>query len=175
MFIFTYVLLINADKTVNSDLNVCIFLFYIVGFETRQGFIDVKSSSVHFYVQRSTSFSTLNTPIPFEVERLNVGRAMNLASGIFTAPKPGIYYFAFSYVKVPSTAPMNVYLFVNGAGISDAHSTHYNGHLTATLHSTLKLEMGDQISLIITNGAVYDDPAHITHFSGFLLEEELVI
>ena len=60
------------------------------------GQYDVKSSPVYFYVQRSTNFDTENVPIPFEVTRLNVGNAMNAASGIFTAPKTGIYFFSFS-------------------------------------------------------------------------------
>ena len=47
-------------------------------------------------MQRSTNFGTENVPIPFEVTRLNVGNAMNVASGIFTAPKTGIYFFSFS-------------------------------------------------------------------------------
>ena len=70
---------------------------------------------------------------------------------------------------------MNVSLRLNGEHVANAHSTNYNGHLTATSHSTLKLEMGDQISLVITVGAVYDDAGVTTQFSGFLLEEDLVL
>ena len=54
-------------------------------------------------------------------------------------------------------------------------ATVYNGHETAALHSTLKLDMGDQISLVIVGGAVFDDASHYTHFSGFLLEEDFVV
>ena len=38
------------------------------------------------YVQKNNSFTTPYVPIPFEVERLNIGGAINLTSGIFTAP-----------------------------------------------------------------------------------------
>ncbi len=100
---------------------------------------------------------------------------MNLGSGIFTAPQAGIYYFTFSCIKVPSTAGMNVFLRLNGANVAAGYSTSYNGYLTATLHSTLKLEVGDQISLVVTEGAVHDIDNHYTHFSGFLLEEDLVV
>jgi len=88
------------------------------------GLIDVKSSPVQFHVQRKTSFSTLNTPIPFEIERLNVGRAMDLASGIFTAPKAGIYYFVFSCLKQPSTTYMSVFLRLNGVNIGRGHGSN---------------------------------------------------
>ena len=32
----------------------------------------------YFYVQKSTSFKLIDTPIPFEIEKLNMGNAMNL-------------------------------------------------------------------------------------------------
>ena len=67
--------------------------------ETSLGNIDVKTKSVHFYVQRDKPFSTPNVVIPFELERLNVGGAMNLTTGIFTVPVAGIYHFEFSCLR----------------------------------------------------------------------------
>ncbi|EFX69010.1 C1q and tumor necrosis factor-related protein 5 [Daphnia pulex] len=64
--------------------------------QTRIGYVDVKSAPVHFYVTRDTTFKLTNTPIPFDLVRMNEGNAMDLASGKFTAPRPGIYYFSFT-------------------------------------------------------------------------------
>ncbi len=137
------------------------------------GLIDVKSSPVQFHVQRKTSFSTLNTPIPFEIERLNVGRAMDLASGIFTAPKAGIYYFVFSCLKQPSTTYMSVFLRLNGVNIGRGHGSNLNSLLNVIIHSTLELDIGDQIYLSLPEGPLFDDISSYTQFSGFLLEENL--
>jgi len=60
------------------------------GYETRYGFVDIKSNPVHFFVTRSSTWSTLNVPMTFSVEKLNLGGGMNLGSGVFTVPKSGI-------------------------------------------------------------------------------------
>jgi hypothetical protein len=49
----------------------------------------VKSLPVIFYAQKNSKFSTQGVPIPFELERLNIGGAMNGKTGKFTAPRNG--------------------------------------------------------------------------------------
>jgi hypothetical protein len=72
----------------------------------------VKSAPVYFYVQRSSEFAILNTPIPFTVARVNEGNAMNLATGKFTAPRNGIYFFAFTAeVNFPADSSSYVDLY----------------------------------------------------------------
>jgi hypothetical protein len=82
------------------------------------GYADVKSAPVHFYVQRNSSFFTYNTPIPFDLARVNEGNAMNLTSGIFTAPRPGIYFFSFTgmalFPAASSSVQLSVFLYCNG-------------------------------------------------------------
>jgi hypothetical protein len=54
--------------------------------ETAVGVVDVKSSPVYFHVQRNLTYDIAGITIPFQIERLNVGRRTNISSGIFTAP-----------------------------------------------------------------------------------------
>ena len=136
----------------------------------------MKSSPAYFYVQRNTNFGTKNVAIPFELERLNVGGAMNAGSGIFTVPKPGTYFFSFSGIGTPTsyTRPQ-IYLNGNviGSGHADAESID---NPTFTLQSTLQLNAGDQVSLKLRsepNGYLYDTSDHYTHFTGWLLQEDL--
>ncbi|EFX82610.1 C1qdc1 protein [Daphnia pulex] len=149
------------------------------------GYADVKSAPVHFYVQRNSSFSRENTPIPFELARVNEGNAMNLTSGIFTAPRPGIYFFSFAglaRLSSSSKAWFQSYLNLNGNRIGTSFVTQYNDpvdqYSPLTLQSTLNLKKGDQLWVQIVSSSVsssylYDNSDHMTHFTGFLLEEEI--
>jgi hypothetical protein len=146
----------------------------------------VKSAPVHFFVQRNSPFSKPGTPIPFELARVNEGNAMNLTSGIFTAPRPGIYFFSFTglaYFPVSSSSVyLRVELLLNGGLIGLGYVEESNTvafHLSPlTLQSQLNLKSGDQVSLRFggrsTGTYLYDDQYHYNHFTGFMLEEDIV-
>ena len=159
-----------------TQIQPYIIFIIIAGFQTWIGQVDVKSFPVYFYVMRRTSFGTENVPIPFEVTRMNVGTAMNVTSGIFTAPKPGTYFFSFSGIGSPNSyITPQLYLNENliGSGWTESTTTV---EPTFTLQSTLQLNGGDQISLKLNsegNGSLYDDGDHHTHFTGWLLQEDL--
>jgi hypothetical protein len=80
--------------------------------QRRIGYADVKSAPVHFYVQRESKFSTLDTPIPFDLAVVNEGNAMDLTSGTFTAPRKGIYFFSFTGQAIFPASSSKVWLGV---------------------------------------------------------------
>ncbi|EFX74254.1 hypothetical protein DAPPUDRAFT_252097 [Daphnia pulex] len=88
------------------------------------GYADVKSAPVHFYVQRNSSFFPTGTPITFDRVWVNEGNAMNVTSGIFTAPNAGTYFFSFtglaSYPANNGTSWLDVTLYLNGHSIGKA-------------------------------------------------------
>jgi hypothetical protein len=144
----------------------------------------VKSSPVYFYVQRSADYNETIIPIPFDIEQLNVGGAMNLQTGKFTAPRTGKYFFSFLGLSGfdPSLSSTTQYsyiqLFKNGAAIANSYADEigagykYEAH---SLPSTLNLQNGDQIWLQITGmtPGVFLRGGSYTHFNGFLMEEEI--
>ena len=104
-------------------------------------------------IGNSQIFNTKNTPIPFEVERLNVGGAiMNLTSGKFTAPRDGIDSFSFNglawFPASSSTVYLYLFMYLNGSnfakGYADAVGTHAQ-YETFSWQSTLNVKAGDQI------------------------------
>ncbi|EFX87180.1 C1q and tumor necrosis factor-related protein 2 [Daphnia pulex] len=160
------------------------------GFQTWIGFDDVKSSPTYFTVQRFQNFRQQDVPIPFDVELLNVGGAMNAQTGKFTAPRAGTYFFSFvgwAYFS-PSTSQVNINvgLFLNGNSIGRGHADEMTNNLqigdqyeTFTLQSTLNLQAGNQIWLQMfgsSSGALLTGSyasSYVTTFTGLLLQEEI--
>lgn len=139
--------------------------------------MDVKTKNVHFYVQRNTSFSTSNAVIPFELVRLNEGEAMNLVSGIFTAPVTGIYHFEFNSVKDGSSDYLDIFLQVNGENVGFAFTEDLNRTKAAfviSLTTSLRLKVDDSVNLYKRNIGMLDSDYHYTHFTGWLVDQDLI-
>ena len=142
----------------------------------------VKSLPVIFYAKKNSKFSTQGVPIPFELERLNIGGAMSGKTGKFTAPRNGVYFFAFNGIAVITAAEggMNVALMVNGNPVGTAQCKSHAGNEweNLALQSTIELKAGDQVWLQIESISsifLHDDESyHFTHFNGWMLQEDII-
>ena len=144
------------------------------------GSIDIKTKSVHFFVQRNSTL-TQSGIIPYELERLNEGGALNMKAGVFTAPVAGVYHFEFSGCKDGSPDYLVVQLLLNGNDISYSAAGRWAGSfnkettIVKGINVSLRLKKGDRVELTKSGAAALSDyPGyHATHFTGSLLEEDL--
>lgn len=140
------------------------------------GNVDVKTRSIHFYVQRTTSFTSPNSIIRFESVRLNDGGAMDYINGIFTAPVYGLYHFEFSGHRATPSPSLNIALQINGSPVGFAQTTPPSAGLTSmeslSLTVSLWVKAGSQVSLFNSgSGVLFDSSNRYTHFTGWLVEE----
>ncbi len=117
--------------------------------------------------------------VDFQVERLNEGGAMDLTTGVFTAPISGIYSFSFSANKGKDRyAGAEVHLYHNGQLIGTAYGAP-GDRQALTMQSILELKSGDRIYLVKGSGdEIYASTAVIntkltTHFTGWLMDSGL--
>ena len=127
---------------------------------------------MYFYAQKNSSYGAQG-PIPFEVAVVNIGNALDLKTGVFTAPVPGVYFFSFDAYS--DSHEGRVHLQKNGVNVGQSYD--YNrGYPSQQLHlaSILQLDAGDEIQVNVRSGQIYEDAnGHSTHFVGMLLSDDV--
>ena len=138
---------------------------------------------VYFSVHKNQGSVKTDTPIPFETVRFNVGAAMNIHTGTFTAPRKGRYLFSFS--TIVSTNDVDLVLCLNGAVVeSVSNSDSTKGTQVTTV---LEVRASDKVWLSTRkkNGKTnpFRRPGSTSHlfgskiadtfFTGWLVDEDL--
>jgi len=157
-------------KPISSKMFDLISDIYLVT-ETVVGYNDIKSAPVYFYVQRNMVYSTTKTTIPYNIAKLNLGNAMNLATGVFTVPTAGRYFFTLSGISQVTLGSTRVYLFVNGVDVASSFAV--DKFDTYALQATLDLKAGDLVTSYFGKGSVGDGAYMNMHITGILLEGDL--
>ncbi len=139
-----------------------------------------------FYAQRNTSFKMPGKIVNYDSTVLNIGNGFDALSGVFTAPKDGIYFFYFSGLKEWGTTNLTIQVMLNNQPVNSRHVSagdRVSGDHWATLESqvTLPLNVGDTVAVKLYSGSMYDTNlpndfmGKTTTFSGFLLQEKMDI
>ncbi|XP_050976366.1 cerebellin 17 [Labeo rohita] len=101
----------------------------------------------------------------------NTGNNYNPATGLFTAPVKGVYYFRFTACGVQIRQSLGASLHKNGQKIvSVGQWRNHDQHRYASNAAVLQLEVGDVVCVKLLPGyTIYDSPDNLSTFSGFLI------
>jgi len=137
----------------------------------------VAKTKVHFYVQSKSKISSTTTVLTFDEEKLNIGGAMNISTGTFTAPVSGVYSFQFSALKDLATGNVFIYLRVGNVSVACSYANSENQQMALSpIAASLHLTAGNKVTLFKNGAGLFDDAItgkFLTQFSGFLVEEDL--
>jgi len=90
----------------------------------------------------------------------------------------GIYHFQFSGVK-ESLDERAIFLQVNGARVASSYSEIQlltgTAFVTGVFHVSFRLKKGDKVNIFKEQVNLYDNMFFYTHFTGWLVEEDLIL
>ena len=146
----------------------------------RQNKVDIESANkkVIFSAVRDTGNVAKGTIITYNKLVTNVGNAMNVNDGRFTAPISGIYHFSFSGVTDKSDNYISIGVLKNDVWefeIYDSNdSGNYNTHENLSYSWMMVLRENDRVHLrVIRNAKGFSVSRNSPiWFNGFLLKQE---
>lgn len=138
-------------------------------------FFLIAAGRIHFSAQSSNHYNQSGSTIPYDSME-GSGGGMNVSSGVFTAPRGGVYVFSFHGMRSNQESGKGdgdcvVRLVKNGSNKMTGFS--HLDWVPVVMTTNLKLKQGDNVSVILEQGELYNTKSsRYTVFSGFLLIED---
>lgn len=120
--------------------------------------------------KKSQQLTSIDKIAKFENVWANIGNGYELSTGIFTAPKQGIYHFSAVFLSGNNQA-----LFLELLHIDEPTSGSYlegDGFKTGTFDILFNLQKGDRVYVSTGNSksyAVYSDGDNLSTFAGHII------
>lgn len=142
----------------------------------------------YFSDRRYTGFSsayerTTEGILRYDGASINMGGAMNYATGIFTAPQKGTFLFIFTGFAFQfdyTNGSIDIVLMVNnqpkGQTTLRVDKKHHQGD-SATIQLIDDLDVGDKVYVIvldITNATLYSSKRCFIKFTGLLIKGDVI-
>ena len=112
----------------------------------------------------------INDVVKFDKIRFNRGQCYNPSTGVFTAPRKGLYHFS-CVIKANSSHQVHYQLNKNNAAYNYGYSNK-SGHATSTISDVIEMRKGDRVFIKHRNSnseEIFGD--HHSTFSGYFLQE----
>ncbi|KAL6472164.1 hypothetical protein MHYP_G00183520 [Metynnis hypsauchen] len=112
----------------------------------------------------------LGVILPFRKKITAVGNSYSTVTGVFTAPRRGVYYFRFNILGHSSSHWLAVCFYKNHDKILDVTEYPKGQFEYAVGGATLLLKKGDHVYVALrSQSQIYDNSDNHCTFSGFLL------
>ncbi|XP_071315947.1 complement C1q-like protein 4 [Trachinotus anak] len=114
-----------------------------------------------------------DTVVKYDTVITNIGDAYSPATGLFTAPEAGVYYFSFSY-SAKGNKPSKLVLRKNSDDIvaSSDEKCENDQADNGGNAAVLDLKTGDKVCVRLAAGGHVWASEGLTTFSGFLLKQK---
>ena len=137
------------------------------------------SEPVHFNAQRTSNYDKSGSVITNDSVALNVGGGMNIATGVFTAPKSRNYQLMF-IGRNYGEANTHVDLRLNGGQKVLTRSFNHRGQESNggpnSIQMIVNLKQGDRVDAFLATGKLLDNADHkYTQFSCVWLSQKFAI
>jgi len=129
------------------------------------------SVAFHAYMKYPWDVDSGET-VQFKQTISNYGGGYNSTTGIFVAPRPGLYFFNCNAMCYTSKE-VRLYMKVNSGIVSSLYAgMDHDNKDSATMTATVHLNKGDQVRVVANGASVFRSNTYVNVFSGHLLHAD---
>jgi len=144
-------------------------------FPVKRNLLEKKSEKAAFQIALSNSaYTTLESVVIWDTIITNKGNMFSLSSGIFTASKPGFYFFAATGLQSDKRYPMSFSIMRGFQTDEDDYictaQTPDQSFQSTSCQGVVELAVGQQVYVKLIKGGFHASKFHPSSFSGFQLD-----